>query len=407
MASITTRSAKGSELTHQELDDNFTNLNTDKLEQLSDDTTPQLGGDLDVQNFGLIDSNGNEMLEFSSNAGATEYLTISNGTDSSSNIYNAAHLDSTGDVCVQMGSINNTFYVDGQIGIHGDSYIVDSSRHEILHLWSAGNPVNYLRFDNSETTYNPSIKAAGDDTNIGLSIVPKGTGSINLDGPVEANSLTVGTAVYPTAAGTSGQVPMSNGANNLSMTTLTESHISDLGTYLETVTASDIDATAITDGYVLTADGVGGAAWEAVAGGDLINDTTPQLGGNLDVNGNKIVSTTNGDIDIEPNGTGNVLLGNFEFDADQTVGAGQDNYVLTYDNATGLISLEASTAGTSLNALSDTDITAAAKGDILVHNGTDWVDLTVGTNDQILTADSAETTGVKWATVGTGGLGNV
>ena len=73
---------------------------------------------------------------------------------------------------------------------------------------------------------------------------------------------------------------------------------------------------------------------------NIVEDTTPQLGGNLDINGKKIVSTSDGDIDIEPNGTGNVLLGNFEFDVDQTVGAGQDNYVLTYDNGTGHISLE-------------------------------------------------------------------
>lgn len=73
---------------------------------------------------------------------------------------------------------------------------------------------------------------------------------------------------------------------------------------------------------------------------NLSDDTTPQLSGSLDVNNNKIVSTSNGNIDIEPNGTGNVLLGNMTFDADQSIGAGQDNYVLTYDNGTGLISLE-------------------------------------------------------------------
>ena len=42
---------------------------------------------------------------------------------------------------------------------------------------------------------------------------------------------------------------------------------------------------------------------------DLVGDTTPQLGGNLDVNGNDIVSTSNADIDIIPNGTGDVNLG--------------------------------------------------------------------------------------------------
>ena len=67
---------------------------------------------------------------------------------------------------------------------------------------------------------------------------------------------------------------------------------------------------------------------------------------NLQLDGNTISSTnTDGNITLDPNGTGNVSIGNFSFDADQTVGAGQDNYVLTYDDATGLISLEASAGG--------------------------------------------------------------
>lgn len=37
------------------------------------------------------------------------------------------------------------------------------------------------------------------------------------------------------------------------------------------------------------------------------------------------------------------------------------------------------------------------KGDLLVHNGTDVIRLGVGSNNQILTADSAQTAGVKWA----------
>ena len=42
---------------------------------------------------------------------------------------------------------------------------------------------------------------------------------------------------------------------------------------------------------------------------DLVGDTSPQLGGDLDINGNDIVSTSNADIDIIPNGTGDVNLG--------------------------------------------------------------------------------------------------
>ena len=54
----------------------------------------------------------------------------------------------------------------------------------------------------------------------------------------------------------------------------------------------------------LDASGAGVGAITAV-----VDDTTPQLGGNLDVNGNDIVSTSNADIDIIPNGTGDVNLG--------------------------------------------------------------------------------------------------
>lgn len=75
----------------------------------------------------------------------------------------------------------------------------------------------------------------------------------------------------------------------------------------------DIDATGIPDGYVLTAQGGITAGWEAPTGGgggisNVVEDTTPQLGGSLDVNGQSIVSVSNGNIPITPNGTGNVVL---------------------------------------------------------------------------------------------------
>ena len=43
---------------------------------------------------------------------------------------------------------------------------------------------------------------------------------------------------------------------------------------------------------------------------DVVQDTTPQLGGNLDVNGQTITSASNANVDIDPDGTGDILLGN-------------------------------------------------------------------------------------------------
>ena len=48
-----------------------------------------------------------------------------------------------------------------------------------------------------------------------------------------------------------------------------------------------------------------GAAWQVVPGlQNVVEDTTPQLGGALDVNGKDITSASNGDVNLAPNGTG-------------------------------------------------------------------------------------------------------
>ena len=41
---------------------------------------------------------------------------------------------------------------------------------------------------------------------------------------------------------------------------------------------------------------------------NIVTDTSPQLGGNLDVNGSSLVSTSNANIAITPNGTGSVVI---------------------------------------------------------------------------------------------------
>ena len=46
---------------------------------------------------------------------------------------------------------------------------------------------------------------------------------------------------------------------------------------------------------------------------DIVGDTTPQLGGDLDVNGNSLVSTSNGNITFTPNGSGKVVISGLSF----------------------------------------------------------------------------------------------
>ena len=90
---------------------------------------------------------------------------------------------------------------------------------------------------------------------------------------------------------------------------------------------------------------------------------------------------SNFDMFITPQGTGNLALGNFTLDADQSVGSGQDNYVMTYNNSTGLISLEEAGGGASaIGALDDVsmDITNFVDG-ILIQPNSDGSAPTTGT----------------------------
>ena len=64
------------------------------------------------------------------------------------------------------------------------------------------------------------------------------------------------------------------------------------------------------DTFKISTDG--GGSYAAITSGgisNIVEDTTPQLGGNLDVNGKNIVSaSTNQDIQLVPSGTGRVTV---------------------------------------------------------------------------------------------------
>ena len=95
---------------------------------------------------------------------------------------------------------------------------------------------------------------------------------------------------------------------------------------------------------------------------DLVSDTTPQLGGNLDINGNDIVSVSNADIDIVPNGTGNVTL---QTDTVQLGSSNEDVTITT--NGTGDLTLNTN-SGTNSSSITIAD---AANGNVAVAlNGT-------------------------------------
>jgi len=113
------------------------------------------------------------------------------------------------------------------------------------------------------------------------------------------------------------------GGDDLTMATNTAGHllIAD-GTNFNPVAVTDLSAiSTIASGDTLLAVDASGGGLKKVARSvlvaglatssaitDIVQDTSPQLGGNLDMNGADIITTSNATIDLAPNGTGTVVV---------------------------------------------------------------------------------------------------
>jgi len=134
---------------------------------------------------------------------------------------------------------------------------------------------------------------------------------------------------------------------------------------------------------------------------DVVDDTSPQLGGNLDVNGNDIVSTSNANIDIVPNGTGDVTL---QADTVQVGDSNADATITT--NGTGNLTLNTN-GGTDSGTITIVD---AANGNITITpNGSGNIVLdgltfpnADGSADQALVTNGSGTLSFAQAGISTG-----
>jgi len=140
--------------------------------------------------------------------------------------------------------------------------------------------------------------------------------------------------------------------------------------------------TAGTSGYFLTTDGTNQSSWVQVipATGfeieSVLDDTTPQLGGNLDVNGNTITSVSGGNITITPDTTGSVVLDGQSWP--QADGSSGD-YLKT--DGAGQLSWGAIPSG-SFSIAGDTGTDTFTTGDTLTFEGGTGITTSI-TNDKV------------------------
>ena len=145
-----------------------------------------------------------------------------------------------------------------------------------------------------------------------------GTGTISLGGAVgnfetfSANLSNSDTTYYAIVDSTNNTFEVGLGTyassgNTLARTTVIASSNSNSAVNFGTATKDVFITTPASKMAFLNASGSlissGGTSLMEVS-----SDSTPQLGGNLDLNGNDIVTTSNADLELAPNGTGHVTV---------------------------------------------------------------------------------------------------
>jgi len=336
MATIVTRASKGSALTWTEADNNITNLNNAKLENVVEDTTPQLGGNLDV--------NGNSIV-----SAANGNISITpNGT---------------GSVVIDGNTFPQTQGAQGQILVADGGGLLEWANQEKLtaYVYNAdsvtinkGEPVYVFSAQGDQISVKRALNT-GDATSaqtLGLAaenIAATASGVVICQGVltnVDTSTYTAGQALYLGATAGSKTTTKPSEPNHLVYLGFVEKVNASSGRIYvrvqngyELAEIHDVNinnAVAIADNHYLRYN-LANDRWQNSAL-DIINDTTPQLGGNLDVNGNSIVSASNGNINIVPNGTGNINLtpatGKVTISAVSfPTGTGTNGQVLTSDGA--------------------------------------------------------------------------
>lgn len=271
-------------------------------------------------------------------AGDTLYLGATAGTLTSTKPYAPNHLVYIG-VVERANAGNGRLYVRVQNGYELDE----------LHNVSAQSPSNgqVLIYNASTSLWEKNTLTDG----TGITIT-EGAGSITISN-AGVTSATAGTGI--SVSGSTGAVTITNTAPDQTVALTGAGTTSVTGTYPNfTITSNDQ--------YTGTVTSVGGTG--------TVNGIS--LSGTVTSSGSLTLGGALTGVDLTTQVTGTLPIANG--------GTGQTTQTAAFD------------------ALAPT----TTKGDLIVNDGSDNVRLAVGTNNYVLTADSAQATGVKWAAVAAG-----
>ncbi len=168
-----------------------------------EDTTPQLGGQLDVNGNALGDGTL-ELLTFTETASAVNHVNITNAATAGDPAIGAAgddaninlNLTAKGSGVVQAGGVEIVTVSGTQTltnktltsatlttpRIATTGFIADGGGDEYLVFVEGTTPVNHFQITSANTGVNPQFAAVGTDANISLNLVAKGTGVVQAGG---------------------------------------------------------------------------------------------------------------------------------------------------------------------------------------------------------------------------------
>jgi len=278
-ASITTRTGKGSPLTTAEMDNNLTNLRDQSI-AIADDTSTAI----DVESGNTLTIAGSGTV---STAASGQTLTIT-GTGIS-----ATSTDTLQNKTIN--TANNTITINeadiSDLGSYITASSTDTLTNKTFDVEGTGNSISNIDVADLKSgvlDIDLSTVSASDDTLASAKAIKAYVDAE--DANIASDSLT-----------------FTNKAGNISQWTNDSSYITASSTDTLTNKSGNISQWTNDSGYVTSA-GIT----------DVVSDTTPQLGGDLDVNGNSIVSVSDGNIVLVPNGTGKTKVTNLQYDEDIT-----------------------------------------------------------------------------------------
>ena len=276
-------------------------------------------------------------------------------------------------------------------GTYPNFTITNSAPDQVVGL-TAGTGIS-----TSGTYPNFTITNAAPDQTVGLTA---GTGistsgtypnfTITNSAPDQTVALTAGTGI--STSGTYPNFTITNSAPDQTVSLTGAGTTSITGTYPNfTVTSNDQ--------YVGTVTSVTGTSPVASSGG-----ATPaiSLASGYGDTQNPYASKTANFVLAAPNGSAGAPTFRAIVAAD--IPTLNQNTTGTASNVTGTVAIaNGGTGQTAQTAAFDALSPATTKGDLIVHDGTNDVRLPVGTNNFVLTADSTQASGLKWAASAGGG----